>query len=51
MTINTTRDNSHLTLALEGRLDTSTVPQLEAVLQKELPARWSTSPPPGCACF
>ena len=36
MKINATRNDSHLTLALEGRLDTSTAPQLEALLQKEL---------------
>lgn len=37
MKINTARDDSRLTLTLEGRLDTSTAPQLEALLQKELP--------------
>ena len=32
MTINKTQENEKLTLALEGRLDASTAPQLEAVL-------------------
>ena len=38
MTINTTKDGSVLTVALEGRLDTMTAPELEAVLGKEMPA-------------
>ena len=37
MKITATRNDSELTLALEGRLDTTTAPQLEALLQKELP--------------
>ena len=32
MTINKTGDGSTLVLALEGRLDTTTAPELEAVL-------------------
>ena len=38
MTINTTKDGSVLTVALEGRLDTMTAPELEEVLGKEMPA-------------
>ena len=37
MTIKASRKDDQLTLALEGRLDTTTAPQLEAQLQKELP--------------
>ncbi len=37
MKINCTRSDNKLTMALEGRLDTTTAPQLEAQLQKELP--------------
>ena len=37
MKINTNRDDSKLTISLEGRLDTTTAPQLEAELQKQLP--------------
>ncbi|MBR3640553.1 MAG: STAS domain-containing protein [Oscillibacter sp.] len=37
MTINTQKDGAALVLALEGRLDTTTSPELEAVLAKELP--------------
>ena len=36
MTINKTRNGSALTIALEGRLDTITAPELEEVLKKEL---------------
>lgn len=36
MTITTTRKNGSLTLALEGRLDTTTAPELEAVLKNGL---------------
>ena len=34
MTINKTQNGSALTIALEGRLDTSTAPQLEATLSE-----------------
>ncbi len=37
MTIQETRENGQLTLALEGRLDTITAPELEALLKKQLP--------------
>ena len=36
MTINKTRKNSELTLAVEGRLETTTAPELEAVVKNEL---------------
>lgn len=36
MTINKTHDGSALTLALEGRLDTTTAPQLETELHASL---------------
>jgi anti-sigma B factor antagonist len=36
MTINKTKNDSLLTIALEGRLDTITAPELEAELKKEL---------------
>ena len=36
MTINKTLDGSKLVLALEGRLDTTTAPQLEATLNESL---------------
>ena len=36
MTINKTQSNDLLTLAIEGRLDTSTAPELEAVLDASL---------------
>ena len=36
MTINKTKNDSVLTIALEGRLDTITAPDLEAELKKEL---------------
>ena len=36
MTITTTRNGSALTLQLEGRLDTTTSPQLEAELSASL---------------
>ena len=36
MTINKNRDGTALTLALGGRLDTITAPELEAVLKEEL---------------
>ena len=36
MTINKTEDGSTLVLALEGRLDTTTAPDLEAVLKESL---------------
>ena len=36
MTINNTRNNSELTLAVEGRLETTTAPELEAVVKNEL---------------
>ena len=42
MTITKTAENGTLRIALEGRLDTNTAPQLEAA--------WSTSPPRGCGC-
>ena len=38
MTINKTLDGAALTLALEGRLDTTTAPQLEAELKNSLTA-------------
>ena len=37
MTITKTRDGGRLDLALEGRLDTATAPQLEQTLKQELP--------------
>ena len=36
MTINKNRDGTALTLAVEGRMDTMTAPELEAVLKDEL---------------
>ncbi len=36
MTINKKKDGASLTLAIEGRLDTITAPDLEAVLKEEL---------------
>ena len=36
MTINKQKEGPSLTLALEGRLDTITAPELEAVLKEEL---------------
>lgn len=36
MTINQTKKDGSLTLALEGRLDTTTAPELEAVVKSEL---------------
>ena len=36
MTINKTQDGSNLTIALEGRLDTTTAPQLEEELKASL---------------
>ena len=36
MTIHTNKNDSSLTLAVEGRLDTITAPDLEAVLKEEL---------------
>lgn len=36
MTINRTREGDALTVALEGRLDTTTAPQLEAELKQSL---------------
>ena len=36
MTINKTKNDSALTLAVEGRLETITAPQLEAVVKTEL---------------
>ena len=36
MTINKNRGGAALTLAVEGRLDTMTSPELEAVLKEEL---------------
>ena len=36
MTINKTRNNSELTLFVEGRLETTTAPALEAVIKNEL---------------
>lgn len=37
MTINKTKTGSELTVALEGRLDTTTAPQLDSFLKEELP--------------
>lgn len=37
MKITASRNDSKLTLALEGRLDTTTAPRLEAELQRALP--------------
>ena len=37
MTITKTQNGTDLTLALEGRLDTITAPELEAELKKSLP--------------
>lgn len=36
MTINKTRDGGKLMIALEGRLDTSTAPQLESELRSDI---------------
>ena len=36
MTINKIRNNTELTLAVEGRLETTTAPALEAVVKNEL---------------
>ncbi|MCR5264415.1 MAG: STAS domain-containing protein [Clostridiales bacterium] len=36
MTINKTRNGSAMTIAVEGRLDTMTAPQLETVIKEEL---------------
>ena len=36
MTINKTRNNSELTLFVEGRLETTTAPALESVIKNEL---------------
>lgn len=36
MTINTNLEGSKLTIALDGRLDTTSAPQLEAVLKENL---------------
>ena len=36
MTINKQKEGTSLTLALEGRLDTITAPELEAVLKEEI---------------
>ena len=36
MTINKSRDNNWLVVAIEGRLDTATAPQLEADLRESL---------------
>ena len=37
MTITENRNGDSLTIALEGRLETSTAPELDAALQKVLP--------------
>ena len=37
MTINKIQDGTSLTIALEGRLDTTTSPELDAVLNESLP--------------
>ena len=37
MTIRSNQEGSRLTLALEGRLDTTTAPELEETLKKALP--------------
>ena len=36
MTINKTKEDSKLTIALEGRLDTTTAPQLEAEVKESI---------------
>ncbi len=36
MTINKTQDGTALTLALEGRLDTTTAPELDSVIKSDL---------------
>ena len=36
MTINKTKENDKLTVAIEGRLDTTTAPQLEAELKSSI---------------
>ena len=36
MTINKTQENDKLTIAIEGRLDTTTAPQLEAEIKSSL---------------
>ncbi len=38
MTIHPTRENDKLAVALEGRLDTMSAPELEELLNKHLPA-------------
>lgn len=37
MTINKTQDGSNLTIAIEGRLDTTTAPELDSDLKASLP--------------
>ena len=60
LNITKTTENNALTVALEGRLDTTTAPELEAELKAALPgvssltidmSKLSTSLPPACACF
>lgn len=36
MTINSTKNGTELTIAISGRLDTSTAPQLESVVKAEI---------------
>ena len=57
MTITKNEAGGALRIALTGRLDTNTAPQLETELKASLSASrnwtwifpaWSTSPPPGC---
>ena len=56
LNINKTLEESKLTVALEGRLDTTTSPELEKSLNDSLPGvtelviSWSTSLPPACVC-
>lgn len=57
MNITKNKDGSKLTLTLEGRLDTTTAPQLEGELKSTLEGvtnlefdfrTWNTCPPPAC---
>ena len=59
MTLNKKQQGSALEIAVEGRLDTMTAPELEAELKKSLDnaeslvllKSWNTFLPPGCGCF
>ena len=53
MTITTNWNDKALNIALEGRLDTMTAPELEAelILCAWISASWIISLPPASACF